>query len=75
MASLSTCHLELVVWDGSLVKFLVLLTRGEGGSHVRNIIRLKERLLDLYMCANSTLFQLVYNYYLVKIIMYVCLHP
>ena len=26
VASLSTCHLELVVWDGNLVKFAEILT-------------------------------------------------
>ena len=26
MASLSTCHLELVVWDGNLVKYMYIHT-------------------------------------------------
>ena len=39
MASLSTCHLELVVWDGNLVKFTTVVRKDENlvvrGSHMQ----------------------------------------
>ena len=58
MASLSTCHLELVVWDGNLGKILL------NGSSFHNLLTLSEKLsfltfVQAYSINNFKLWPLV----------------